>query len=98
MCRVAAIEFRDNPVARSSKMSFTLILLAIIFGLPSVKFEEYLIIYFTITIARTGGAIKRTGGSAGAKYSGIHREADWNNQGRCDSAIFAILAKDYNTI
>lgn len=32
----------------------------------------------------------------GLKYEGTHREADWNNQGRCDSAIYAILAKDYN--
>lgn len=30
----------------------------------------------------------------GLKYEGTHREADWNNQGRCDSAIYAILAKD----
>jgi ribosomal-protein-alanine N-acetyltransferase len=34
----------------------------------------------------------------GLKYEGTHREADWNNQGRCDSALYAILAKDYNTI
>jgi [ribosomal protein S5]-alanine N-acetyltransferase len=31
----------------------------------------------------------------GLKYEGTHREADWNNQGRCDSAMYAILAKDY---
>ena len=31
----------------------------------------------------------------GLKYEGILREADWNNQGRCDSAMYAILAKDY---
>jgi ribosomal-protein-alanine N-acetyltransferase len=34
----------------------------------------------------------------GLKYEVTHREADWNNQGRCDSAMYAILAKDYNTI
>ena len=31
----------------------------------------------------------------GLKYEGTHREADWNNQGKCDSAYYAILAKDY---
>lgn len=31
----------------------------------------------------------------GLKYEGTHREADWNNQGRCDSLMYAILAKDY---
>jgi ribosomal-protein-alanine N-acetyltransferase len=31
----------------------------------------------------------------GLKYEGTHRESDWNNQGRCDSAMYAILAKDY---
>ena len=34
----------------------------------------------------------------GLKYEGTQREADWNNQGRCDSAMFAILAKDYKCI
>ncbi len=34
----------------------------------------------------------------GLKYEGTHLEADWNNQGRCDSVMYAILAKDYNTI
>jgi ribosomal-protein-alanine N-acetyltransferase len=34
----------------------------------------------------------------GLKYEGTHREADWNNQGRCDSAMYAILAKDYKAI
>lgn len=32
----------------------------------------------------------------GLKYE--HREADWNNQGRCDSAMYALLAKDYNAV
>jgi len=32
----------------------------------------------------------------GLKYEGIHREAGWNNQGRCDEVMYAILAKDYN--
>lgn len=32
----------------------------------------------------------------GFKYEGTHRDADWNNQGRCDSAMYAILANDYN--
>ncbi len=32
----------------------------------------------------------------GLKYEGTHREADWNNQGICDSSLYAILAKDYN--
>lgn len=31
----------------------------------------------------------------GLKYEGMQREADWNNQGICDSSIYAILAKDY---
>lgn len=31
----------------------------------------------------------------GLKYEGTHQEADWNNQGRCDCAMYAILAKDY---
>ena len=31
----------------------------------------------------------------GLKYEGTHREADWNNRGRCDSVMYAILAKDY---
>lgn len=34
----------------------------------------------------------------GMKYEGTHREADWNNQGRCDSAMYAILSADYNKI
>lgn len=34
----------------------------------------------------------------GLKYEGTHLEADWNNQGRCDSVMYAILAKDYNAI
>jgi len=34
----------------------------------------------------------------GLKYEGTCREADWNNQGICDSAMYAILAKDYNTM
>lgn len=31
----------------------------------------------------------------GLKYEGTLREADWNNQGRCDSVMYGILAKDY---
>ena len=31
----------------------------------------------------------------GLKYEGTKREADWNNQGRCDCALYAILSKDY---
>jgi [ribosomal protein S5]-alanine N-acetyltransferase len=33
----------------------------------------------------------------GLKYEGTLREADWNNQGICDSAMYGILAKEYNT-
>ena len=32
----------------------------------------------------------------GLKYEGTHREADWNNHGRCDSAVYALLAKEYS--
>ena len=31
----------------------------------------------------------------GLKYEGTLRAADWNNQGRCDSAMYAILREDY---
>lgn len=31
----------------------------------------------------------------GMAYEGTLREADWNNQGRCDTVMYAILAKDY---
>ena len=31
----------------------------------------------------------------GLKYEGTHREADINNQGICDIAVYAILARDY---
>ncbi len=31
----------------------------------------------------------------GMKYEGTHRSADWNNQGICDAAYYAILADDY---
>ena len=31
----------------------------------------------------------------GMKFEGILREADWNNQGICDAAVYAILAKEY---
>lgn len=34
----------------------------------------------------------------GLRYEGTKREADWNNQGRCDAAIYAILAKDYHIL
>ena len=30
----------------------------------------------------------------GMQYEGTHREADCNNQGRCDCAMYAILARD----
>jgi len=29
------------------------------------------------------------------KYEGLKRQADWNNQGICDSVEYAILAEDY---
>jgi ribosomal-protein-alanine N-acetyltransferase len=32
----------------------------------------------------------------GMRYEGTKREADWNNQGICDSAMYAILKKDRN--
>jgi ribosomal-protein-alanine N-acetyltransferase len=31
----------------------------------------------------------------GMKYEGINRQADYNNQGLCDSAIYGIVAADY---
>ena len=31
----------------------------------------------------------------GLQCEGTLRESDWNNQGRCDAAMYAILAKDY---
>lgn len=31
----------------------------------------------------------------GMQYEGTMREADWNNQGLCDAAMYAILRKDY---
>jgi len=31
----------------------------------------------------------------GLRYEGTLRQADWNNQGVCDAAYYAILAKDY---
>ena len=31
----------------------------------------------------------------GMKYEAIHREADWNNQGICDLAMYAILKREY---
>lgn len=31
----------------------------------------------------------------GLKYEGTRREADWSNQGICDSVHYAVLAKDY---
>ncbi|MCL2678662.1 MAG: GNAT family N-acetyltransferase [Clostridiales bacterium] len=30
----------------------------------------------------------------GFRYEGTQREADWNNQGVCDAAYYAVLAKD----
>ena len=32
---------------------------------------------------------------AGLKYEGIHRQSEWNNQGICDSAVYALLANEY---
>lgn len=32
---------------------------------------------------------------AGLKYEGLHKQADWNNQGICDATYYAILAEDY---
>ncbi len=32
---------------------------------------------------------------AGLRYEGTSRESDWNNQGICDAANYAMLAKDY---
>lgn len=31
----------------------------------------------------------------GMRYEGTQRQADRNNQGRCDSAMYAILAEEY---
>ena len=31
----------------------------------------------------------------GLRYEGTCREADWNNQGKCDCMLYALLAKDY---
>lgn len=31
----------------------------------------------------------------GMVYEGIHRQSDWNNQGICDAAWYAILKEDY---
>jgi Acetyltransferases, including N-acetylases of ribosomal proteins len=33
--------------------------------------------------------------SCGMKYEGTHREADWNNHGICDAAMYAILKREY---
>jgi hypothetical protein len=32
---------------------------------------------------------------AGLRYEGTSLESDWNNQGICDAANYALLAKDY---
>lgn len=34
----------------------------------------------------------------GLKYEGTKRDGDWNNQGIHDTAIYAILKKDYERI
>jgi ribosomal-protein-alanine N-acetyltransferase len=34
---------------------------------------------------------------AGMRYEGVLRQSDWNNQGICDAAYYAILAEDYFT-
>jgi ribosomal-protein-alanine N-acetyltransferase len=34
----------------------------------------------------------------GMKYEGTFREADWNNQGRSDAVMYAILARDYEAL
>ena len=33
----------------------------------------------------------------GLRYEGTLKEADWNNQGICDTAMYAVLAKDYTS-
>ena len=40
MCLVDENALRDNPASRSSMKSFTLIFLAIFFGLPSLDLEQ----------------------------------------------------------
>ena len=37
------------------------------------------------------GAVMR---KCGMKYEGTHRNADWNNQGLCDAAYYALLADE----
>ena len=37
------------------------------------------------------GAVMR---KCGMKYEGTHRRADWNNQGVCDVAVYALLADE----
>jgi ribosomal-protein-alanine N-acetyltransferase len=32
---------------------------------------------------------------SGLKFEGTLRQSDWNNQGLCDAAYYAILAEDY---
>ena len=41
--------------------------------------------------ANSGKVMKK----CGMKYEGTRRQADWNNQGRCDAAGYAILEEDY---
>jgi ribosomal-protein-alanine N-acetyltransferase len=31
----------------------------------------------------------------GLRYEGTHSQADWNNQGICDAAVYALLAEHY---
>lgn len=39
----------------------------------------------------SGGVMRK----CGLQYEGTHRQADWNQQGICDAACYAILAEDY---
>ncbi|MDR1089253.1 MAG: GNAT family N-acetyltransferase [Coriobacteriales bacterium] len=34
---------------------------------------------------------------AGLTYEGTHRQADWSNQGICDSMVYALLKEDYHS-
>jgi len=47
--------------------------------------------YFDTNNPNSGKVMQK----CGMKYEGILREADRNNQGRCDKVVYAILARDY---
>lgn len=57
ICLVAAIGFLDSPDALNSRMSLVLILLAIMTGLPSVKFEVILGHNFTKGFIKNGATM-----------------------------------------